>query len=56
LPITKSFANTPEDYWERLACFAHVEEVMINNCGHNLHHDQPQQQARQLGDFLAAVR
>ena len=51
--IMKSFANTPEDYRERLACFAQVEEVLIDDCGHNLHHDQPDQLARLLGRFFS---
>ena len=36
-----------------LNCFAKVREVLIDDCGHNLHHDQPEQLAARLGEFLA---
>lgn len=39
--IMRQFAEHPEDYRERMACFAQVEEHRVENCGHNLHHDQP---------------
>ena len=42
-----------EDYRNRIACFRDVREVMLEDCGHNLHHDQPQQVARLIEEFFA---
>jgi hypothetical protein len=39
------FAVDSADYRKRVACFNDVREVMLEDCGHNLHHDQPQQVA-----------
>jgi len=47
------FAIDSEDYRSRLACFREVREVMVEDCGHNLHHDQPQQVARLIEEFFA---
>ena len=51
-PIMKQFADHPDDYRERLACFADVQEIVLDDCGHNLHHDQPEALALLLGDFF----
>lgn len=48
------FAIDSEDYRSRIACFRDIREVMIEDCGHNLHHDQPQQVARLIEEFLVA--
>jgi pimeloyl-ACP methyl ester carboxylesterase len=40
------FAHDSADYRERIACFRDIREVSIADCGHNLHHDQPEQVAR----------
>ena len=50
--MMKPFAANPEDYQARMNCFAKVREVVIDNCGHNLHHDQPEQLAARLGEFF----
>lgn len=34
------------------ACFRRLEVVRLKNCGHNLHHDQPEVVARLIEDFL----
>ena len=47
------FAIDAEDYRSRIACFREVREVMLQECGHNLHHDQPQQVARLIEEFFA---
>lgn len=52
--VMKGFADRPDDYRERLACYADVREVVLDDCGHNLHHDRPDAVARLLDDFLAA--
>ena len=51
--IMTPFAKNPDDYQARMECFAKVREVLIDDCGHNLHHDQPEQLAARLGEFLA---
>ncbi len=51
--IMKRFAEHPDEYSERMACFAEVREVRIDECGHNLHHDQPQTIAGLLDDFFS---
>jgi len=37
---------------ERKAAFADFREVALDDCGHMLHHDQPQRLARIIEDFL----
>ena len=51
-PIMKSLTEHPENFRERKACFTHVEDVWIDDCGHNLHHDQPEALAQLLDDFF----
>lgn len=51
--LMKPFAANPDDYRARMGCFAKVREVLIDDCGHNLHHDQPEQLAARLGEFFA---
>ncbi|HEX8988503.1 MAG TPA: alpha/beta hydrolase [Rhodocyclaceae bacterium] len=41
------------DYRERLACFADVREARLDNCGHNMHHDRPEEVARLVEEFFA---
>lgn len=52
-PIMKQFADHPDDYRERMACFADVREILIDHCGHNAHHDQPEELARLLDEFFS---
>ena len=52
--IMRSFAERPDDYKQRLACFPNVEVCQIDDCGHNLHHDQPVALAGLLEDFFVA--
>lgn len=49
-PVMKSLS--PIDYQERIACFANVQEIVIDDCGHNLHHDQAGADAQRLEEFL----
>ena len=48
------FAIDSADYRSRLACFRDVREVTVRDCGHNLHHDQPQQVAQMIEEFFVA--
>lgn len=51
--IMKQFVDHPDDYQARMACFANVQETLIDNCGHNLHHDQPETLAGLLDKFFS---
>ncbi|WP_263769831.1 alpha/beta fold hydrolase [Propionivibrio soli] len=51
-PAMAQFVEHPEDYRERMACFAQVEEEVIDECGHNHHHDQPEALARLVEAFF----
>jgi pimeloyl-ACP methyl ester carboxylesterase len=42
------------DYRERLSHFRFLTEAMIDDAGHMLHHDQPEQLARLIEDFIPA--
>lgn len=42
-----------DDYQARLACFANIRRVNVEDAGHNLHHDQPEALARLIEEFLA---
>ena len=44
---------TEDDYRERLAQFRFLTEARIDNAGHMMHHDQPEQLARLIEEFLA---
>ncbi|WP_137896169.1 alpha/beta hydrolase [Ramlibacter sp. 2FC] len=44
---------TLADYHERLKCVPQVERAVVQDAGHMLHHDQPQQLARLIENFLA---
>ena len=46
----------PESYLERKRCLASVEDARIDDCGHNLHHEQPEQVARLLAAFFGPSR
>ncbi|MDO8932958.1 MAG: alpha/beta hydrolase [Rhodocyclaceae bacterium] len=41
-----------DDFRARLACFADAREVTLNECGHNLHHDRPEDVARLIEEFF----
>ncbi|MCL2829498.1 MAG: alpha/beta hydrolase [Betaproteobacteria bacterium] len=50
--IVKDFAGRPGDWEARRACYAQVEEAWIENSGHMLHHDQPEEVARLVENFF----
>ncbi len=41
------------EYRDRIACFRNIRTVMLEDAGHNMHHDQPQQLARLVEEFFA---
>lgn len=43
-----------DEYAARLACFRDLREVVLEDCGHMMHHDQPARLAAIVEDFLAA--
>lgn len=51
--IMQPFVGQLDAYRERMACFADVRETIVDDCGHNLHHDQPEALARLLDNFFA---
>jgi pimeloyl-ACP methyl ester carboxylesterase len=50
--VVREFATRPGDWEARRACFADVEERWIDGAGHMLHHDQPEEVARLIEEFL----
>ena len=58
-PFMQQFTQAPElpDGADRLeqrrACFGNADLAWIDDCGHNLHHDQPEALAHLLVDFFA---
>jgi len=51
--VLHRFGNEPDEYRRRLACFAKLQAVTIAGAGHNLQHDQPENVALALENFLA---
>ena len=43
--------ESPE-FRERLAAYQNLREVFLDDCGHNIHHDQPEQLAALIEDFI----
>jgi pimeloyl-ACP methyl ester carboxylesterase len=52
--VTKWWGNRypREDFEARLAVVPRVERALLTDCGHMLHHDQPEALARRLKAFL----
>lgn len=50
--ILEWMKETPQKFAERQACFAHFAYQVLPECGHNLHHDAPEQLASILADFI----
>jgi pimeloyl-ACP methyl ester carboxylesterase len=51
--LYKEFAGKEEEYKARLASFRDLREVVLEDSGHMLHHDQPQRLAAVIEAFLA---
>ncbi len=52
--LYKEFAARTQDYAVRLSSFPALREIVLDDCGHMLHHDQPQRLAQALEEFLGA--
>ena len=50
--LYKEFAGKAEEYQARLACFRDLREVVLEDSGHMLHHDQPARLARVIEEFI----
>jgi len=50
--IPARMKDTPEQLAERKGAFRDRREVELDDCGHMMHHDQPQRLARIIEDFL----
>ena len=51
--IVKAFEADKEDYLARIACFRDLKQVALDDAGHNMQHDQPEQVARLIEEFFA---
>jgi pimeloyl-ACP methyl ester carboxylesterase len=51
--VMKRYAEHPDEYAARKACFAELTEHIIPDAGHMVHHDQPAVLAGLVEDFLA---
>ena len=51
--IVKWLKDVPEQMAERKAAFRDLREVELAECGHMMHHDQPERLARLIEEFLA---
>jgi pimeloyl-ACP methyl ester carboxylesterase len=51
--IMRQHAKNPQDYQARKACFAQLEEHLIEDCGHMMHLEQPEQVARLIEEFAS---
>jgi len=50
--IPARMKDTPEQLAERKGAFRNRREIALDDCGHMMHHDQPQRLARVIEDFL----
>jgi len=50
--IPARMKDTPEQLAERKGAFRDRREVVLDDCGHMMHHDQPQRLAQLIEDFL----
>ena len=50
--VQQRFGNEPDEYRRRLDCFADAKVISIADSGHNMQHDQPEQVAAALENFL----
>jgi pimeloyl-ACP methyl ester carboxylesterase len=50
--VQQRFASQPDEFQRRLRCFQHHQMLTITDASHNLQHDQPEQVAAALENFL----
>ena len=54
--IPRRMKDTPEQLAERKHAFRDWREVELDDCGHMMHHDQPERLAIVIEEFLAGPR
>ena len=50
--VHQRFGNDPDELQRRLQCFKNRQDITVVDAGHNVQHDQPEQVARALDQFL----
>jgi pimeloyl-ACP methyl ester carboxylesterase len=50
--VQQRFGDDSEELQRRIDCFSRGRLVTVADCGHNLHHDQPERLAAALEEFL----
>lgn len=50
--LVKDFAARPGDWEARRACFSDVREAWVDQADHMLHHDQPEEVAQLIEEFM----
>ena len=53
--IHQRFESDQEELQRRLQCFKDRQIITVANSGHNVQHDQPEQVANALDQFLTAM-
>ena len=51
--LTPSLFYTLDQYFERLKSVANYQTITLPDCGHMLHHDQPELLAKAIEAFLS---
>lgn len=51
--MKRVFAGDPEAYRARYSCLPDGHDAVVDDAGHNLHHDQPERVAALIEDFLS---
>jgi pimeloyl-ACP methyl ester carboxylesterase len=50
--FSRFFGKDAPEYRRRVECFRDIKEVMLENSGHNMHHDEPETVARLIEEFM----
>jgi pimeloyl-ACP methyl ester carboxylesterase len=51
--VMKRFDGHEEEYAGRKACFHDLREVVLSDCGHNMHHEYPEKVAALIEEFFS---
>ena len=50
--FSRFFGKDAPEYRRRIECFRDIKEVMLDDSGHNMHHDEPTAVARLIEEFM----
>lgn len=50
--FSRFFGKDAPEYRRRIECFRDIKEVMLEDSGHNMHHDEPAAVARLIEEFM----